>query len=509
MPTISPLPFGFALLLAAMVSSGLGDPAGAALPNVVVIYADDLGYGDLSCQNAESKIRTPNLDRLASEGTRFTDAHSSSGICTPSRYALLTGRYHWRKLHGIVGSWGASVIAPERLTLPEMLRSRGYRTACIGKWHLGFDWSSIRKPNAKMIGKGKRKTWPADAFNWEQPIPDGPLAHGFDYYFGDDVPNFPPYAWIENDRVLEPPTVPYRPSPMPSEGAPEGRAGPMVAGWQQDAVMPRLTEKVVEWIADQRGRDEPFFLYWPWTSPHAPIVPTADWLGKSQAGPFGDFVMQSDAHAGRLLDALYAHGLADNTLVIFTADNGPERYAFERLRSFDHSSSGPLRGLKRDIWEGGHRVPMIVRWPGEVAAGAVSDGLMSQIDIMATLAGIVGADLPAGAAEDSHDQQRLWRGGPSARGSLVHNTYADKYALRAGPWLLINAPSGSHSRMPAWFAEMRGYETELSEPLLFNLDSDLGQRTGLSEEQPQRAAELKSRLEETRAQGEVRPLATF
>ena len=174
-------------------------------PNILILYADDLGYGDLGCNNAASKIPTPNLDRLASQGIRLTNAHSSSGICTPSRYALLTGRYHWRKFHGIVNAFGESVFDAERLTLPEMLKSKGYATACIGKWHLGWDWAAIRRPEAKEIETGRRKAWGYDAFDWSKPIPDGPLAHGFEYYFGDSVINFPPYTWIENDKVVQAP----------------------------------------------------------------------------------------------------------------------------------------------------------------------------------------------------------------------------------------------------------------------------------------------------------------
>lgn len=476
----------------------------AELPNIVIIYADDMGFGDLAIQNPESKIPTPHLDRLARDGLRFTDAHSSSGICTPSRYALLTGRYHWRKFHGIVNSWGDSVFADQRLTLPEMLAAGGYTTACIGKWHLGFDWSAIRKPNAKPIKSGKRTTWTADAFDWTKPIPNGPLAHGFEYYFGDDVPNFPPYAWIENERVIEAPTVPYVPDPRPSEGAPEGRPGPMVAGWKQDAVMPTLTKRAVQWIAEQRGSDQPFFLYWPWTSPHAPIVPTKDWQGKTAAGGYGDFVAQSDHHAGQVLTALDEHGFRDNTLVIFTADNGPEKYAFERVRTFEHHSSGPLRGLKRDIWEGGHRVPMVVRWPGVVKAGTVTDGLMSQIDIMATLAAVVGAKLPNDAADDSHNQLALWKGGESARNSIVHNTREDHYAIRADNWVLIDAPSGNVSGVPAWFAERNGYMKNPHPGALFNLRSDIGQLANLYADQPDRVEHLKQILARTRETGEVR-----
>ena len=474
------------------------------LPNIVIIYADDMGFGDLAIQNPDSKIPTPNLDRLAREGTRFTDAHSSSGICTPSRYALLTGRYHWRKMHGIVPVWGDSVFADDRLTLPEMLKTKGYRTACIGKWHLGFDWSAIRKPDAKPRKVAGKMIYTADDFDWSQPLPDGPLDHGFDYYFGDDVPNYPPYTWIENDRVTEAPTVPYVPDPKPAEGAPEGRPGPMVAGWKQDAVMPTLTRRAVDWIANQKGSGQPFFLYWPWTSPHAPIVPTKAWQGRSQAGGYGDFVTQSDDHAGDVLRALDENGFRDNTIVIFTADNGPERYAYDRVRNHRHSSSGPLRGLKRDIFEGGHRVPFIIRWPRVVEAGAVTNGLMSQIDVMATLAHVVGFQLPDDAADDSHNQIALWRGGNSSRNSIVHNTKKDHYAIRQDNWVLIDARSGYVSGVPEWFANERGFSINPHAGALFDLNADIGQRKNLYGQDEQRVTQLRELLEATRQSGEVR-----
>lgn len=476
----------------------------AELPNIVIIYADDMGYGDLAIQNSDSKIPTPNLDQLAREGVRFTDGHSSSGICTPSRYALLTGRYHWRKFHNIVGSWGPGVFSKERLTLPEMLQAKGYRTACIGKWHLGFDWEAIRRPDAKRVGEGKKKNWPADAFDWSKPIPDGPLDHGFDEYFGDDVPNFPPYTWIENDRVVQPPTVPYQPDPVPSEGAAEGRAGPMVAGWKQDAVMPTLTQRAVEWIAQQKEQDGPFFLYWSWTSPHAPIVPTDAWQGKTKAGGYGDFMAQSDAYAGEVLKALDEHEFRDTTIVIFSSDNGPERYAFERVRAHNHVSSGPLRGVKRDIFEGGHRVPFMVRWPREIQPGSISDGLISQIDIMATLAGVVGYELPNGAAEDSHDQIELWKGGSSLRHSMVHNTYKHSFAFRQGDWVFVDAKSGSAKNVPSWYAAREGYTENPHPGALYKLSDDPGQRTNRYALQPERVEQMRQRLAEVKQSGEVR-----
>lgn len=464
-------------------------------PNIVIVYADDMGYGDLGVQNPASKIPTPNLDRLAREGARFTDAHSSSGICTPSRYALLTGRYHWRQGEGIVGSWGGSWFDPGRLTLAEMLRRQGYRTACIGKWHLGWNWRAIRRPDVKDINA-------PDAHDWSKPVPGGPLDHGFDYYFGDDVPNFPPYTWMENNRVLIPPTVPVKPFPEPPEGSPECRPGPMAEGWRLDAVMPRLTEKTVEWIGRQ-SPDRPFFLFWAWTSPHAPIVPTAEFQGKSQAGPYGDYVHQSDAHLGRVLQALKDRGLEENTLVIFTADNGPERYAYARITKTGHDSRGPLRGIKRDVWEGGHRVPFLLRWPGVVKPGTVNDQLISQVDVMATVAHLVDFPLPDTAAEDSHDLLPLLRGETetSPRTTIVHRTSGKPWAIRHGDWVYIDSPTGALQEEP----EFLGYMPNPDSAVLTNLKQDFAQRKNLLAEHPEKAGELRALMADIRKRGYSAP----
>lgn len=476
--------------------------SGERLPNIVLLYADDLGWGDLACQNPESKIPTPHLDQLAREGTRFTDAHSSSGICTPSRYAMLLGRYHWRKFHGIVNSFDQPVVDAERTTLAELLRNRGYRTACIGKWHLGWDWKSIQhdanaRPDSKL-GFGP------EAFDWSQPIPGGPRDHGFDYYFGDDVPNFPPYAWFENERLTAAPTERLQTSQKTAEGSFETRPGPAVADWDFYAVMPSLTDKAVEWLGEQSA-EHPFFLYFPFTSPHAPIVPAAEFTGQSQAGGFGDFVVQTDKTVGRILATLESRGLAENTLVIFTADNGPETYAYPRVKNFGHRSMGPLRGVKRDLWEGGHRVPTIIRWPGVIPAGKVSNGLLSQIDFYATLAALTGGEVPAGNAEDSYDQRALWLGtGPSARTELVHNTNPNGYALRQGDWVLIDAPSGGISKVPEWYAEANAYPSGPQHGELYQLSEDLPQRQNRFSELPAKVGELRARLEAIRAAGQVR-----
>ncbi len=471
-------------------------------PNIVILYADDMGYGDLGIQNPESKIPTPHLDALAKEGTRFTDGHSSSGVCTPSRYALLHGRYHWRKFHGIVNSFDQPILDAERTTLPEMLRAKGYKTACIGKWHLGWDWEAIKKPGVKP--GGKEKGFSPEAFDWSLPIPGGPLSHGFDYYFGDDVPNFPPYAWFENDRVITVPTVMLSTTGQANEGSWEARPGPSVKDWDFRAVMPKLAEKAVEWIGKQK-KDEPFFLYFPFTSPHAPIVPAAEFTGRSQANGYGDYMVQTDDTAGRVLKALKDAGFAENTLVIFSADNGPEHYAYDRVKNFGHRSMGPLRGLKRDIWEGGHRVPFVVRWPGVVPVGKVSAGLISQIDLYATIAAVVGCEIAADSAEDSYNQLALWKGTDlSARDTLVHNTNANGYALRHGDWVLIAAKTGAVSKVPPWFDAANGYSANPNPGEIYNLREDLAQKQNLYASQPEKVKELTALLEKVRARGQAR-----
>ena len=478
---------------------------GASPPNIVIIYADDQGSGDFGLQNPGGKIATPNLDKLAAQGLRFTDGHSSSGVCSPSRYAMLSGRYHWRQGHGIVDVYGPPWFNQGRLTIPAMLREKGYRTACIGKWHLGWDWQAIRNPGLPILSP--------NAFDWSKPVPGGPLDRGFDYYFGDDVPNFPPYTWIENDRILVAPSVPFKATPAPTAGDEAGermsghdcRNGAMAAGWRLDAVMPRLTERAVEWIAAQKGSNQPFFLYWPWTAPHTPVVPIEKFKGTTKAGAYGDYLHQCDAHLGEVLAALDENGFAENTLVIFTSDNGAESIAYERIQKHGHRSSGSLRGVKRDLWEGGHRVPFLVRWPGKITPGKVSGELVSQVDLMATLAAVVDYRLPAGAAEDSYNLLPLWTlTAPGPRITIIHNTNKNAYAVRHLQWLLVDTKSGGVSKVPAWFDKENGYLPDDQPGELYDLSADLAQKNNLFAAQPDRVAELKSLLAGIRAKGQAR-----
>lgn len=489
-------PVALALWLAVACVAAAPDPA--TLPNVVILYADDMGYGDLGVNNPRSKIPTPHLDRLAAEGLRFTDAHSSSGICSPSRYALLTGRHHWRDFHGIVNSFGKPVFKADQLTLPEMLRRRGYATACIGKWHLGWDWDAIRRPDTP------RDSIAHGSFDWSRPIPGGPCDHGFDAYFGDDVINFPPYTWIENDRVMAAPDAMLADAPVnPQEGSWECRPGPARSDWDFHRVLPTLTDRAVAFVRGRRDDPQPFCLYFPLPSPHAPIIPNADFQGKSQAGGYGDFVVQTDDACGRVLEALRETGLDANTIVVFTADNGAEYYAYARDERFDHWSSGPFRGVKRDLYEGGHHVPFILKWPGVTKPGTVTDALVSQVDLMATLAAAIGSELPPDAAADSHNLLP-WLTGRSAappRTTLVHNTNPKQYAIRDGVWLLVDGPTGvmepKQRSAPAAWLEKHGYPPADDQPFeLYNLKADPGQRRNLAAEQPQRVAELRTRLEQ-------------
>ncbi len=467
------------------------------MPNVVIIYADDMGYGDLGANNPDSKIPTPHLDQLAQQGMRFTDGHSSSGICTPSRFAMLTGQHHWRRFHGIVGAMGGTVFEPGDFTMAKMFKAKGYNTACIGKWHLGWDWASLRKPGVPAWTKKNAGT--PDDYDWSQPIPDGPLVQGFDYYFGDGTINFPPYCWVENDRIVEAPTVMMDTKTFKEipEGNWEFRGGAMVEGWDPYKVLPTLTDKAVAWI-EQQSSDTPFFLYFPLPSPHAPIIPNDEYRGESDAGPYGDFVFESDAMAGRVLQTLERKGLAQNTIVVFTADNGPEHYAYDRLKNFGHWSSGVFRGLKRDVWEGGHRVPFVVRWTGKVPAGTVSDETISQVDLAATFASVIGHALSASEAIDSYNLLPLLQGKKyrqPLRTATVQNTKASAFALRQGDWVFIDAKTGRHTKCPEWFNEERGYVKDSTPGLLYNLKEDPAQHNNLYASHPEKVAEMKALLE--------------
>lgn len=483
-----------------------GSLAARERPNLVIILADDLGYGDMQANNRErGKIATPHMDRLAADGMRFTDGHCSSGCCSPTRYTLLTGRYHWRTRlqSGIVGVWEKPLIAPDRLTIGGLARQHGYRTACIGKWHLGRDWpiGDAERPffeglDGQRGGGAEVVTEVTDAHReayrkvFSQPIPGGPTTRGFDEYFGTDVPNWPPYCFIENDRTVG----------VPSELLPAAKLakhqaslqGPALADWQLEPILPALAERAADFIAQQAKAGQPFLLYLPLTAPHTPIAPTDEWRGRSAMGhPYADFVMETDAAIGRVLRALDESGAADNTLVLFTSDNGCASYiGVEELEARGHFPSGPLRGYKASVYEGGHRIPFVVRWPGVVPAGSVCERLVHQADVMATLAEILGATLPANAGEDSVSFLPLLKGiDQPIRTHAVSCACAGTPSLRQGPWKIV-------------FAADEKAQTAVE---LYNLDKDLGETTNVAAEQPALVAEMRKRMEEFIVAGRTTP----
>jgi arylsulfatase A-like enzyme len=461
-------------------------------PNIVILYADDMGVADVSYGNSKAKIQTPHLDKLASQGMTFTDGHSSSGICTPSRFALLTGQHHWRRFHGIVGAFGGTVFEPDDFTIAKMFKQKGYSTGCFGKWHLGWNFDAIRKPGAK---KGDPH---AESYDWTKRFPDGPLDQGFDYYFGDGTINFPPYCWIEGDRFVTTPTKPVIKS-RPLAGSGSFRPGPMAESWNPFDILPTITQKTVEWIAKQK-KEQPFFAYLAFNSPHYPIVPNKEYHGKSKAGYYGDFVIETDGMVGKVMQALQEHGFSDNTLVIFSADNGAETHAFERLEKFDQWSSGKYRGLKRDIYEGGHRVPFIVKWPGRVKKGVRSDEVVSQVDLASTFAKIIDYPLAKTEAIDSYNLLPVLAGkkySKPLRVATVQNTSAKKFALRQGDWVLINAPTGAAKKEQQDYLNHFGLEPygKENQGLLFNLKNDPRQSNNLYSQYPSKVKKMRALLE--------------
>ena len=489
-------------------------------PNIVYILADDLGYGDPGCNNSASAIPTPNIDRLAANGIRFTDAHAGSSVCTPSRYALLTGRYGWRSRlkRRVLWEWDGSLIEEERRTVADLLRENGYGTACIGKWHLGWDWALKDGSHANdHVTRGERapdlRYQLGMNVDYAAPVDGGPVDRGFDSYFGVDVPNFPPYTWFEDNRLTQVPTV-EKPDHL------FGNAGPSIPGWSHEAMIPEFTRRAVSYIESQSALERPFFLYFALTSPHTPVVPNDRFMGMSRAGKYGDFVCEVDWVVGQVMDALDRSGLTEDTLFVFTSDNGPERESsdeigvWERIRQHGHYSMGGLRGIKRDVWEGGHRVPFIARWPAVAPAGAVCSELIGLGDFMATCAEFLASPLGPGEAEDSVSIMPILRGAVDTpvRNCAVHHSASGKFAIRArvpghsGDWVLIDSPSGTDNLEPDWFRAERGYEAHNESRELFNLSEDIVERCNLYRAEPEIARELGAMLD--RAKSEAGTSAT-
>ncbi|MEX0775829.1 MAG: arylsulfatase [Phycisphaeraceae bacterium] len=477
-------------LASAADADPMGVPRAAAAgsrPNIIVVLADDFGYGDAHFLDPQySKIPTPHMDRLAQQGMAFTDAHSPSAVCTPTRYGMLTGRYAWRTRlqRGVLRPWDPPLISPGRPTLPGLLNEQGYHTAAIGKWHLGMGWPRQDK-----------------AVDFDRPITGGPTTHGFDHYFGIDVPNQPPYTFINDDRVTQQPTDHFDVAGKDKERAAEmfvRQSGPMVQGWRFDQVLPTLTEKAVGYI-DQRAKEQaPFFLYFALTTPHEPVAPSERFKGKSGISGVGDLIMETDWALGEIMAALEKNGLAQNTLLIFTGDNGHCHYTEpEHFQRAGHRVSGPYRGMKADIWEGGHREPFVARWPGVIQAGARCDQTICLTDLFATCAALVGAALPKTGAEDSVSFLPLFKGADTAvRQTMVVHSTRGEFAIRDGNWLLALCPEPTPP----------GAARDNQPPgQLYDLAADPSQTTNLYVKHPEIVARLLAALEKIVADGRSTP----
>ncbi len=477
---------------AILISGLLATANSAEKPNIIFILADDQGFGDVSALNPDSKIPTPNIDRIAKEGMIFSDAHTSSSVCTPTRYSVLTGRYHWRThlQKGVLGGFSAPLISENRLTVASLLKKQGYYTACVGKWHLGFDWPLKGGGYADDGGDfsgGFKKGWDVD---YTAPIKNGPVDLGFDTFFGISASlDMPPYVYIQDKIPTEPATV---------EKA-FNRKGPAAVGFEAVDVLPRITEKTVEIIgkrAEAAKKGDPFFIYFPLNAPHTPILPTKEWQGKSGINNYGDFTMQVDWTVGQVLKALDENGLTDNTLIIFTTDNGCSPAAkIPELQAAGHEPSFIYRGHKADIYEGGHRVPFVARWPGKIEAGRKSDQLIGQVDFLATAAEITGTDIPNDGGEDSVSflPALLGENDAPGRNSIVSQSIGGYFCIRDENWKLALCPgSGGWSNPRPGRVDMSKFP-----PLqLFDLNTDPGEQTNLVANHPERVEKMKSMLAE-------------
>ncbi len=443
-----------------------------------------MGIGDARCYNPSGKIATPNTDRMAAQGMRFTDAHSGSAVCTPTRYGILTGRYSWRSSlqSGVLNGYSKPLIDSARLTVPQLLRDNGYQTAVIGKWHLGMTWAMKNKQP-----------------DFSQPLRHTPLSNGFDYYFGISASlDMPPYVYIENNRLTEIPT-----DSVVAKQYPNTRPGPKGPGFVFEHTLQTMADKTQAYIHDHK--QSPFFLYLALPSPHTPLVAGAAFKGKSGIGNYADYVMETDWLLGQVMTFLEKEGLSQNTLLIFTSDNGYAPYAeYDLLKAAGHDPSAGFRGNKADLYEGGHRVPFIVQWPAKVKAGVVSPATICLTDLMATCASVVGKSLPPEAGPDSFSLLPLLEGKEKQyqRRSIVHHSISGHFAIREGDWKLLFAPGSagwSEPRNPA--ARKQG----LPELQLFNLQNDISEKNNLQATEPATVARLTRLLEELIGNGRSTP----
>lgn len=448
-------------------------------PNIIYILADDLGHGDLSCLNPDSKLRTVHIDKMAEEGMKFTDAHSNSAVCTPTRYGILTGRYAWRTTlqDGVLWGYDTMLIRNDRTTLASLLKQKGYNTGCVGKWHLGLNW--------QKDAKGK--------FDFFQPVSNGPLQVGFDYFYG--IPaslDMHPYFYIENNRV----TATAIDSTAGNTGKGFWRAGPAGNDFKHEEVLEKITDKAIAYISGQAKTGNPFFLYFPLTSPHTPILPTAEYQKQSGTNAYGDFVLMTDAVVGKIIDAVKAAGIEQNTIIIFTSDNGCSLSAdFKELATAGHYPSYIYRGAKADIYEGGHRVPFIVKWPEKIKAGTTTNTTVCLTDFIATLADLLHQPLKDNEGEDSFSLlPLLLQKNGYARTSTIHHSIDGYFSIRKNNWKLILARGSGGWSIPT---EKEAKEQHLPAIQLYNLKTDISEKNNVAKNHPALVKELLELLKTT------------
>lgn len=471
---------------------------GGDSPNIIVILADDLGYGDISSFNENAAFKTPNVDKLAETGMKFTDAHTSSAVCTPTRYGLMTGRYNWRSTlkKFVLSGYSKSLIKNERLTLPEMLQDQNYHTGFVGKWHLGWNWTFTGEPeNIDALNS-------RPGVDFTEPIKNGPADHGFDYSFGfSGSLDMPPYVYVENGL---PTAVPTEETVNYDEKG-FWRKGLTASDFDHTLVLPDLTDRSISYIDRRAESGQPFFLYFALPAPHTPILPTTEFIGSSNANLYGDFVLQVDHLVGQIADALESKNIRENTLIIFTSDNGASpRSDFEELAQAGHDPSHIYRGHKADIYEGGHRVPFVVNWPDGIDGGLTSDETISTVDLLATFADLTGGSLPDDAGEDSYSflpvlMQKEYE--KPLREATVFHSLAGRFAIRKGDWKLILWPGSGGWSYPNTGEELRRL------PLfqLYNLEQDPSEENNLVHLYPDKVHELKALLEEYIRSGRSTP----
>ena len=468
-------------------------------PNIIYILADDLGYGDLKYYNNNSKIKTPHLDRLARQGMSFMDMHSTSSVCTPTRYSILTGEYAWRTQlkKGVLWSYGPLMIPDQKETVAKLLQRNDYQTAVVGKWHLGLDWQlkpNYREDQVIRRAPGMVTDHSEEIIDFSKNPTKGPRDVGFDYsYILPASLDIPPYVYLENEKFTQPVNDYSDGSNLDGDKDYDfWRPGPMAEGFDFYEVLPTFIQKAKAYINQATQKEAPFFLYLPLAAPHTPWVPKEKHRSKSAAGMYGEFVQMVDEQVGQLLEHLDAKGITDQTLVVFTSDNGPYWKPYH-IAEFGHRAAANLRGMKGDIYEAGHRVPFIVKWPGKVASNSKSNQINSLANFYATVSDLLG--VPSNARDSFSLFDELTGATVNAvRQPIVHHSSQGHFALRYGDWKLIEKRGSGGFTPPAFMAAPPG----ASEARIFNLKNDPSEKNDLAKEYPNQLEIMKLKLDSIR-----------